>query len=102
MESWTLALQGQKGSAPPVGVCSHPTEPLPQGLCRGGKCLPQRDPMHREGGGRRGSIPGPHALPAAPRSQQEPGSLAANAPAGIGIYMTNDDEAAHEIVENEL
>lgn len=42
------------------------------------------------------------ALPAAPWSQWKPGCLAANAPAGTGTYVANADEAAREIVENEL
>lgn len=49
-----------------------------------------------------GASRAPRALPSTPRSRQEPGSLAATAPASAGIYMTNDDEAAREIVENEL
>lgn len=32
----------------------------------------------------------------------EPSSPAANVPASAGFYVTNDDEAACEIVENEL
>lgn len=43
-----------------------------------------------------------HALPAAPWSQWEPGCLAANASAGTGTYVANANEAAREIVENEL
>lgn len=47
-------------------------------------------------------VPGAPCSPSHPRSLQEPHSLAATAPGGTGISMTNDDEAAREIVENEL
>lgn len=57
--------------------------------------------MPKEGGGGHRSVPGPHALPV-PTVLVEPGSPAANVPASAGFYVTNDDEAACEIVENEL
>lgn len=93
-----LSLAGEKKAAlaRPVGVCSHPTEPVPWG-CIGWANPSPRDPLHGEGGSGHGSVPDPPCSPTCP-----PGSLAASTPAGSGIYMTNDDEAAREIVENEL
>lgn len=44
----------------------------------------------------------PCAPPAAPVPSRTPLSLAATAPGGTRISVTNDDEAAREIVENEL